>query len=118
MVEAIDAVRTELEARYRRLLNKPTWSFEESHSTDPVRWIWQTEDLRDVSSRSNAVSGLLLDAEVGVCFYFIDFSRQPKVRETMARALAVQNGLLPVRRSADIPVDDSGSWHVVVNWLV
>jgi hypothetical protein len=118
MVDAIDAVRTELEARYRDLLKEPTWTFEGSRSDAPAHWDWQTEDLRNAPSRSSAVSALLLDAEVGICLYFVDFSRQPKVRETIARALAVQNGLLPVPRSAKVPVDEDGSWRVAVNWLV
>lgn len=117
--DPLTAVRGYVEDRYRKYFEDDTWKLSDTRMRPSCpSWIWQSDDLRDTQSGGDATGGLLLDPEIGTCLYFVDYARQPKVRETIARALAIRQQLVP-RQSEDTGDDDAcGQWQVVVNWLV
>lgn len=119
MSEGLLTAQTFLLDRYRRLKNNPDWLFADtSQSAAGQSWTWQSQDLEDIQSAESAAGALVADPELGVCLYLISFKHQPKVRDTVARALAVRQGLLPLIRKPDTPVDELGEWRVALNWLV
>jgi hypothetical protein len=119
MINPLDAVQEALTGRYSALFGEPSWTFAESGDslTKPC-WIWQTDRLEAAASRSMATGALVLDPDVGACTYFIELSQQRSVRESISRALAVRQSLLPAPRHSGRAMDEYGSWRVVINWLV
>ncbi len=119
MTAALESVRAYAEARYRGLFHDKDWTLQsESPCLDFPTWRWQSHGLRDVASLEVADAGLLLDGAIGACLYVVDFSRDSRVRQTISRALAIQQQLLPIPRDPNVPVDELGSWRVTICWLV
>lgn len=117
--DPLTAVMRYIEGRYRQFFRDKLWTLDATTSAlDRPTWTWQSHDLHDTSSKATATGGLLLDPEIGTCLYFVDYHRQPNVRETVARALAIRQQLLPKRGGDIADADATGPWRVVINWLV
>lgn len=119
-MKAIEAVRAFLASSYCALY--PDFnSLADGYSAHKPGWLWVDGDLSPNGETSP--HGLLLDPDVGIALFLLRFTTRGKenedtdVRAQVAKAIAYRSRLLP-RRLDKGDADPSGSWRVMIHWLV